>query len=92
MPAPAIFGVEGRELGPYCVEWLVGPLRACAGCYAFEPDVWVGVWYLDNDRRPELHRTDAGDIEQVARWLESWLRIHVAELAGALGLELRERP
>jgi hypothetical protein len=60
MPAPTIFGVEGRALGSYWFEWRVGPLRACACCYTFErdPESWVGVWQLASDKLPELYRTE----------------------------------
>jgi hypothetical protein len=98
MKAPTIFGVAGRELGPYfrdsgtCFEWSVGPLRAFASSYAFngKPDVWVGLWQID-DRRIELYCTLPQRIEAVAEELESWLRRHIAEIVGAMGLELRER-
>jgi len=97
MPAPTIFGVAGRELGPYCrdsgtcFEWSVGPLRAFAHSYAFDgaPDMWIGLWKLDNPRI-ELHRTAPCRLEYVTKALECWLRLHVAQLVGAMGLELRE--
>jgi hypothetical protein len=103
MPAPAIFGVEGRALGSYWFEWRVGPLRACscsytservylfAGCsQAGDPESWVGMWQLATEELPELYRTEPMHIEEVASALESWLRVHVAELVGAMGLELRD--
>ena len=90
MPAPAIFGVEGRERG-IDWDWQFGPLLAVVR-YTFErPNAWIGIWILTRGAAPELHRTDPGTIEQVTQWLESWLRVHVAELVGALGLALVER-
>jgi hypothetical protein len=98
MTVPTIFGMAGRELGPYCVEsgtyfeWSVGPLRAFAYSYAFggAPNMWFGVWQIA-DRRIELYCTFPQRIEAVAEALESWLRQHIAEIVGAMGLELRER-
>ena len=105
MPAPAIFGVEGREVGPYCVEWSVGPLQARAqaffvatdnesqeAAYRRRPNVWRGKWVAARpEHRPLLYCSDQGSFESVVEGLESWLRVHVAELVGALGLELVER-
>jgi len=94
MKAPTIFGVAGRELGPYCrdsgtcFEWSVGPL--CAFALDGAPDMWIGLWQLDNPRI-ELHRTAPCRLEYVTKALESWLWLHVAQLVDAMGLELRER-
>jgi hypothetical protein len=83
-------------------DWHFGPVRAAIAANRRSAELvadtlqlkivdWIGVWQLDTEKHHELHRTAPGNLDEVVEALESWLKVWLAELVGALGLELRER-
>ena len=87
MPAPTIFGVEGREVDGFC-DWQFASMRAVC---VWSRGHWIGVWQAHLEAIRELFRTESDTLEGAAASLELWLRLWLTSLGEALGLELRER-
>ena len=99
MPAPPIFGVEGRRAATYLIDYEIGPGRAViVDRERFDQNRmpgprYMGAWQVDGAEgsRVTLCRTSGDSEAEIAKALELWLRLWLTSLGEALGLELRER-